>query len=56
MVGVVLLELHLILPGVLRQLMVLEGPVAHVWPENTLIVANLANNPIALRMDHPDMS
>ena len=54
-IGVILLELHLILPGVLRQLMPLEGPVIHEWPEDALIVANLANNPKTLRMDLPNV-
>ena len=53
---VILLELRLVLPGMLRQLMPLEFQVIHEWPKDTLIVANLANNPKALRMNHPDVS
>ena len=36
--GIVLLLLHLILPGVLRPLVVLEVPAVSEWPEETMIV------------------
>ena len=55
-VGVVLLELHLILPGVLRQLVVLEVLATHKWPEHALILTNLAGKPPALRVDTIDVS
>ena len=56
MVGVVILELHLILPGVLSQLVLLERRSVPVWSENALIVANLAVEAKALRVCSLDVS
>ena len=49
-VGVILLKLHLILPGVLSQLVLLELRSILEWSENALIVANLAVEAPALRV------
>ena len=54
-VGVVLLELHLILPGMISQLVVLELLATPEWPEDALILTNLAGNPPALRVYSLDM-
>ena len=54
--GIVLLLLHLILPGVLRPLVVLEVPAVSEWPEDTMIVTNIAGEPPSLRVDRLDMS
>ena len=55
-VRVVLLKLHLILPGVLSQLVLLELRSVPVWSENALIVANLAVEAKALRVCSLDVS